>query len=426
MGLDREKIKADAILFITNGQLDKALVEYQKLVVLEAGSPDVHYELAELYEKLNDKEKASQEYLRSARIYERAKELQRALELYERASSLNPRQKELIKKVDELKSRLSEAKNGGAEVERPRSAADAEAKVKEPKIQKEEEEIEIGLVSREEINIPLFSELNEKELQEILAIAERRSFKRDEIILNEGEAGDSIYFIIAGEVGVFKKVGNDSVWLNTLRDGDFFGEFAYFSGLKRQASVIATVDTEVLELKREGLDLLCEGYPNLVKVLTNFYKARVLDTVVGLTPIFSSLQPHQRQKLVSRFELSVVPRGEVIIDEGKEGTGLYLIKNGRVKIVMRGKDGEDILIGFLKEFDFFGEVSLFMGVPTTASVIADTEVKLMKLSKESFQWLLDEFPFIKKKIKEFVEERAENTIGTILKLLESKGLVAQV
>lgn len=406
MGLDKEKIKNDAAIYIQNGQLDKALIEYQKLVVLEAGSPEVHYELARLYENLNDTDKASQEYLKSARIYERANELAKAIELYEKSVSLNSKQEEIHKKIDELKSRISSK----------------EEKTKKTKKDKEEakEEEKLPITSRERINIPLFSELNENEFQEILSVSEKKHYKKDDIIVTEGEPGDSIFFIISGEVAVFKKSKEEEIWLNTLHDGEFFGEFAYFSNLSRQASVIATEETDVLEMKRNALDMLAERFPNILHVLTNFYKARVLDTVIGLSPIFSVLQPQQREKLISRFELAIVPKGEFIIKEGSTGIGIFLIKNGRVKLITKTPDGDEVDIGFLKEFDFFGEVSLLMGVPTTCSVIAETEVRLMKLSKENFNWLLDEFPFIRKRLRMFVEERAENTIGTILKFYEQK------
>lgn len=426
MGLDKDKIKDDAAIYIQNGQLDKALVEYQKLVVLEAGSPDVHNELAQLYERLNDAEKASQEYVKSARIYERANEITKAIELYEKSVSLNSRQKEIHKKIDELKSRII-AREEKEKTEKKTKKGKEDKKEKERKERAEiQTKKEITIVTREEINIPLFSDLDEKEFQEILSVSERRHYNKDDIIVREGEPGDSIFFIISGEVGVFKKSEKEDIWLNTLRDGEFFGEFAYFSRLARQASVIAITDTEVLEMKRNALDMMVERFPNIVNALTNFYKARILDTVIGLSKIFSVLQPHQRQKLISRFELSIVPRGEIILKEGTEGSGIFLIKNGRVKIITKGPDGNEVEIGFLKEFDLFGEVSLFMGVPTTATVIADTEVRLMKLSKENFNWLLDEFPFIRNRLKISVEERAENTIGTILKLFEQKELHYQV
>lgn len=431
MGLDKDKIKNDAAIYIQNGQLDKALVEYQKLVVLEAGSPDVHYELAQLYENLNDADKASQEYVKSARIYERANEIVKAIELYEKSVSLNSRQKDIHKKIDELKSKIAAREEKKEEKTKKKTKKGKEDKKEEEEKKKPDKsetkkKDEITIVTREEINIPLFSELDKKEFHEILTVSERVRYNKDDIIVREGEPGDSIFFIISGEVGVFKKGEKEDIWLNTLSDGEFFGEFAYFSRLARQASVIATVDTDVLEMKRDALDMMAERFPNIVHALTNFYKARVLDTVVGLSPIFSVLQPHQRQKLISRFELAIVPQGEVILKEGATGTGIFLIKNGRVKLITKSPDGDEVEIGFLKEFDFFGEVSLLMGVPTTASVIADTEVRLMKLSKENFNWLLDEFPFIKKRLKMFVEERAENTIGTILKLFEQKQLQNQV
>jgi len=404
MALDKEKIREDAQLFIKESQWDKALVEYQKLKVLEAGLPDVHADIAIVYQNLNETDKAAQEFARAGRLFEKANDKEQAIRMYENALQLKSDQKDILKAISILRE------------SRIKAPLIKTAEAKKVNIEGETAKKDTG---RSLLSIPLFSDLDESEFNELIRVSKKRSFVKNEVIVEEGSPGDSIFFIVSGEVGIFKKgYRGEPLWLNTLSDGDFFGELAYFSKTVRQASVIATVETEIIEMGRSELESVCELFPKITESLIEFYKMRVLDTIVAIVPIFKSLQPQQRRKLISRFELNVITAGNIIIEEKKQGSALYLIKDGTVNVITKAYDGRDVLLSQLKEGDFFGEVSLFMMVPATASVVAENDVRLMKLSQENFKWMLDEYPFLRRTLKDHIEKRAESAIGSIMLFYE--------
>ncbi len=85
--------------------------------------------------------------------------------------------------------------------------------------------------------------------------------------------------------------------------------------------------------------------------------------------------------------------GDVLFNEGDRGETMYLIRNGRIKII-KGKGDEEKTLAVLKEGDFFGEMAIIDGSPRSAGAVAVTPVSLLVIDKESFKEKLHENPLI--------------------------------
>jgi CRP/FNR family cyclic AMP-dependent transcriptional regulator len=94
-------------------------------------------------------------------------------------------------------------------------------------------------------NIPLLSSLNEEEMARIRAEMRLRKYVRREIVLQKGASGDSLLFVLTGQLQVVDVTEDGrAIGLRMLAPGDFFGEIAVINGSTRSASVVAL--TEVL------------------------------------------------------------------------------------------------------------------------------------------------------------------------------------
>jgi len=82
-----------------------------------------------------------------------------------------------------------------------------------------------------------------------------------QLIIRQGEIGDSAYFIQSGEVEILQHDDGKDLRLNTLGKGDYFGEMALLSGQKRNASARATAPTEVAVLGRENFLTMLRTIP---------------------------------------------------------------------------------------------------------------------------------------------------------------------
>jgi CRP/FNR family cyclic AMP-dependent transcriptional regulator len=111
----------------------------------------------------------------------------------------------------------------------------------------------------------------------------------------------------------------------------------------------------------------------------------------------------------SRKELAIIARaakpvahkaGAVIAREGERGIGLFLILDGTCTVSIGGKKKTTLGPG-----QFFGEIALLDGGPRTATVTADTDVRLLGLTEWMFRGLLAEHPSIALKTLESVAGR---------------------
>lgn len=106
--------------------------------------------------------------------------------------------------------------------------------------------------------VPIFSELEDAALEQIVKIGSKKTFKKDSVVLLEHETGSALFVIADGKVKI-SRVSDDGreVILTILGESDFFGEMAILDGLTRSANVTAIEDSELFIIQRNDfLDLL--------------------------------------------------------------------------------------------------------------------------------------------------------------------------
>jgi voltage-gated potassium channel len=109
---------------------------------------------------------------------------------------------------------------------------------------------------------PLFRDLGADVIAEIARLLRRREFGAGAVVVRRGDAGSAMYFLMAGEVEV--RLKPQPVRLN---DGAFFGEMALISGAPRNATVVATRPTLLLELDVADFRALAGRTPPLMEAI---------------------------------------------------------------------------------------------------------------------------------------------------------------
>jgi NADH:ubiquinone reductase (H+-translocating) len=89
--------------------------------------------------------------------------------------------------------------------------------------------------------------------------ATQAHYEPGEIVFAEGDAGDSLYMILAGEVEVLKRFGAESQVVRTLGPGEYFGEMALLGRHPRSAGTRALGALDVLVLPGSDFSALAEG-----------------------------------------------------------------------------------------------------------------------------------------------------------------------
>jgi len=99
---------------------------------------------------------------------------------------------------------------------------------------------------------------------------------------------------------------------------------------------------------------------------------------------FQSLGHDDRESLATSLKSRSLKKGEALFRKGDEGTSLYIVKTGSVKIVLPSEMGDEVAAAILSEGDFFGEMSLLDGMPRSADVVALESSELLALNQRDF------------------------------------------
>lgn len=110
--------------------------------------------------------------------------------------------------------------------------------------------------------VPLLNGLSNNVLERLSSHAKAMTFLTGDLVIGEGEKGDSLYIITHGQVAIYKR-GRENDLITELKDGDFFGEMALLEDQIRTANVKALKPTTLLRLRRKDVLSMAENEPEL-------------------------------------------------------------------------------------------------------------------------------------------------------------------
>jgi CRP-like cAMP-binding protein len=257
--------------------------------------------------------------------------------------------------------------------------------------------------------IPLFSLLSPSTFMDVIHLVQLRRFGDGTFVVREGEIGESFYVIARGMVRVTQHdvLGKERE-LAKLGDGSVFGEMALISNSPRTATVTTSGNVDLLDFNREVLTAASEQIIDIATALDRFTRDRLVQNILATNPLFRPFDRNQRLELLRRFSAHEVTPATVIVREGQEGKGLYLILTGEVDVTK--VDGKDkVLLATLKAGECFGEISLIKKTPTTATVTAARHTTVLFLPRDAFVKLVEALPELAAYFRELTEERLMDT-----------------
>jgi cAMP-dependent protein kinase regulator len=286
---------------------------------------------------------------------------------------------------------------------------------------------------------PLFSSLGPDAM---VRFAERLRLERrheGEVVIEQGAPGESFYVVAQGEVHVVRRQtsrdgeagaggrdGGAMSLLARLGPGAFFGEMAIVTAVPRAARVVAAgggaggAGGEVTLLRADmgevGPEM--ERSAELGQVLKAFCRARMLENVVVASPVLRQVPAAERSALLERFTEVAHPAGSVIIEEGAEAKGLYLLVSGEVAISRRDQ-GDTLSLARLGAGDFFGEISLVLRRPAVATVTAVRAAVSLHLECEAFRDVIRVHPALLAELYETALRREEETASILAREAEA-------
>jgi CRP-like cAMP-binding protein len=154
---------------------------------------------------------------------------------------------------------------------------------------------------------------------------------------------------------------------------------------------------------RQGLPMNCEQYkPLLMK-----------------NPWFAMLPASTIKQLLDLCKLKHIARGEQLLAKDAEADGMYCVLEGKIKISNVNREGKEMVLTWLTAGTWFGEISMFDGLPRTHDSFAESDSQLLMIPSQSFHRLLLAHPEL---YPHFMKQLCER-IRTVFAILdETSGL----
>ena len=118
--------------------------------------------------------------------------------------------------------------------------------------------------------VPMFSTMHAGQVAEIAAMLRPTRISKGEVVVRQGDPGESMYFIVSGQLEVRTPVG-----IFKLNAGDFFGEIALVERTPRTATVVTATRAQLLELQVRDFQRFVGQYPELLEEIRKIAQSRM-------------------------------------------------------------------------------------------------------------------------------------------------------
>jgi CRP/FNR family cyclic AMP-dependent transcriptional regulator len=132
-------------------------------------------------------------------------------------------------------------------------------------------------------------------------------------------------------------------------------------------------------------------------------------------PLFAKIDPARLKLLAFTSDRLTFAKGDVLFRQGEAGDAAYLLLGGSAEVSIETPNGPFVL-ATINENEIVGEIAILCDVPRTATVSAASEVVALRITKDRFFTLIDEFPEM---AVEMLRELARRLEVTTVRLREA-------
>ncbi len=152
------------------------------------------------------------------------------------------------------------------------------------------------------------------------------------------------------------------------------------------------------------------------------------DAFLTSIPLFSHLAPAELRRFAEVTHEQRYARGSAIVSEDDPGDSLFIVRTGRVKVVLVAEGGREVILGVLGPAEYFGELSLIDGQPRSANVIALEDATLLVLRRDDFRERVEATPALAWALLTELSRRLRHADGKIggLALLDVPARIARL
>lgn len=211
-----------------------------------------------------------------------------------------------------------------------------------------------------------------------------RELMAGEPLCLKGDVAGHMWLLQDGEIDVLMPNQKPSRLVGTVDRPCLIGELAYFTGMRRAATLTAASAARVIELPYERIRSLLKEDEELYAMMEHLFRHRLVLQVLSRHDIFKLFNEIDRRRVTTIFENTTTLAGQTLIEEDEEYPDAFMVQSGTL-LLLTHKGGGEKLIGSIHPGDLFHLGGLLRGFLAPYSVVAGTPCHLLRLPRHSFE-----------------------------------------
>ncbi|HMB25171.1 MAG TPA: cyclic nucleotide-binding domain-containing protein [Anaerolineales bacterium] len=248
--------------------------------------------------------------------------------------------------------------------------------------------------------LPIASQMSQDTLRALAAELEPRSLSRGTVLFAQGDTGDALYLVVSGKLQASVCSATDGrTFVSIITPGQFVGEMALLTNQPRSATVTALENSELLCLKKSVFERIEAEHPDLLAGLASQLLPRFErdQTRRILKNLFGDLDDALLLSMLEKMDCGRLHSGEVLFFQGEPGDEMYIVIQGRLRMVVKDAMGAQRTLGEVGAGECIGEFVLLAesGTPEslrTATVYATRLTDYLVIRRPVFEELLRQYP----------------------------------
>ncbi|MDX8382441.1 MAG: cyclic nucleotide-binding domain-containing protein [Ghiorsea sp.] len=248
-------------------------------------------------------------------------------------------------------------------------------------------------------------------IRRLFRFGSEKLYKKGSNLCLDGDVASEMWLMFDGTLDVVVPNVSRSQLNGGKSNPVLLGELAYFTGLRRAATLQCATDVRVYKLPYIRLEEAIKKVPEIQKDLDYLFRSRLAVNVLGKHDIFGKLKEQLRYKIALSMKHEFVAVGEYLVKVGQEEPDAFMIQSGTALMMQTNSfTQEESLIGSMRPGDLFHLGGLLRGFKPEYKVVAGSPCRILRLKRKIFEPVMMKYPTLIKSILDQSRQEAGEQI----------------
>jgi len=236
------------------------------------------------------------------------------------------------------------------------------------------------------------------------------SLPRGSTICETEDIANHMWLLVEGHVDVLVSNITATTLFGSRNNPCLMGEVAYFTGMRRSATLKCVSEVRLLELSfNDILDLVSKD-EKIQPLLDHLFRSRLGYHLLSQHDIFKKLDEHERKSVALSFKHTSYLPSKILVEQGLPRNNAFLVQSGTLLMLKKEEGGEFELISSMHPGDIFHLGGLLKDFKAPYRVVTGTPCRLLRLKAETFEPVMKKHPWLIKDVLSRSREEAERQI----------------